>query len=165
MSNRMFRGKRTEYGEWVYGYLIGDDVIVGNIVEFTDEYFNTSFWWRVKPETVSQYAELKDAQNEREIYGYDIITFTIFDPVSGGDTQYTGVVMFSDGQWQIWNSATDPYWGSDGPFNLHAVWYNDDTIEVIGNTFDNAYLLNAANAAIESTEPHSEAEAEGGLTP
>ena len=44
---------------WVYGYLIGKDVIVGEIVEFEDDYFNTEFWCRVRPETVGQFTGLK----------------------------------------------------------------------------------------------------------
>lgn len=40
----LFRGKRSDNGEWVYGYLIGNDVIVGEIVLFEDEFFSTEFW-------------------------------------------------------------------------------------------------------------------------
>ena len=52
MREYKFRGKRIDNGELVYGYLIGNDVIVGNIVEWDDEYFNTEFWMKVDPETV-----------------------------------------------------------------------------------------------------------------
>lgn len=34
--------------------MIGEDVIVGEIVDFEEDYFNTEFWCRVEPETVGQ---------------------------------------------------------------------------------------------------------------
>ena len=37
----LFRAKRSDNGEWIYGSLIGNDVIVGEIVSFEDDYFIT----------------------------------------------------------------------------------------------------------------------------
>lgn len=58
---------------WVYGYLIGKDVIVGEIVEFGEDYFNTEFWCRVRPETVGQAIGLLDQDNAM-IYEGDIVS-------------------------------------------------------------------------------------------
>ena len=52
----LFRGKSIETGEWIYGSLIGNDVIVGKIVEFEEDYFCTEFWNKVDPETVGQFS-------------------------------------------------------------------------------------------------------------
>jgi hypothetical protein len=50
MREIKFRGKRIDNYEWVYGYLIGNDVIVGEIVDWDSDYFNTEFWYKVDPE-------------------------------------------------------------------------------------------------------------------
>ncbi|NMA73449.1 MAG: hypothetical protein GX963_04675 [Bacteroidales bacterium] len=52
MREYRFKGKRLDNDEWVYGYLIGKNVIVGEIVEFDDDYFYTEFWYKVDPKTV-----------------------------------------------------------------------------------------------------------------
>lgn len=67
MREIMFRGKRMDNGEWIYGNLIGTDVIVGDIVEWDSDYFCTEFWWKVDPETVGQYTGFKD-ETGTEIY-------------------------------------------------------------------------------------------------
>ncbi|WP_336761289.1 YopX family protein [Paenibacillus sp. USHLN196] len=72
--NNKHRGKRIETGEWIYGYLIGDNVIVGEIVDWNDEYFNTEYWYAVDPATVGKYIGIKDGTNNDEWCVGDILT-------------------------------------------------------------------------------------------
>lgn len=122
-----FRGKRIDNGTWVYGYLIGNDAIVGEIVEWDSEYFNTEFWRKVDPETVGQYTGLKD-KNGKEIYEGDVL-LEILSP----DEKYAHVVVWSqdDCAWMF------EYYGD----LFTASEMNFEQCEVIGNIYSNPEML------------------------
>ena len=69
----LYRGKRLDNGQWVEGSLIGEDVIVWNIVDFEEDYFTTEFWYRVDQETVGQ---LWLKVGELKLFEGDIFEFT-----------------------------------------------------------------------------------------
>jgi hypothetical protein len=131
MREIRFRGKRKDNGEWVYGYLIGNDVIVGNIVEFNVEYFNTEFWYKVDPETVGQYTGLHD-RNGREIYKGDIISTDLDRPYN--------IVVFRNGafMFQCHDNGKDYY---DYMFSVDEESDRWEYGEVIGNIYDTPELL------------------------
>ena len=123
----LFRGKRTDNGEWVYGNLIDRDSIVGKIVDFDGEYFIPEFWYKVDPETVGQFTGLTD-KNGTKIFDGDIVRF--YD--DSEDELTNGVVVFNADFCSFCVSIK----GHEDVM-LMAHWQ----YEVIGNIYDNKELL------------------------
>lgn len=103
----LYRGKRKDNGEWVYGYLGVFKGISQIFVPFTEEQEKTNeghifsaiggLWHIVLPESVGQFTGLYDARGKR-IYEGDVIEF--------GSTDYycskeVGEVVFKDGCYGI----------------------------------------------------------------
>ena len=124
--------------------------VIGKIVGFEKWYSgcldSKNFWvarpcwlygtdnknWSPKP-IIHRHKDKYTGQTDKygvEIYENDKIEFTVFDCM-GDDTQYIGFVKFAGGEWQIWNSEEDEYYGSDGAFHLGWVCSQDDEIEII----------------------------------
>ena len=119
----LYRGKRVEDGRWIEGSLIGNDVIVGKIVEFEEDYFCTEFWYKVDQETVGQFTGMTDKKGKKLFEG---------DVYSMGEKNILYVVIFDKSQFigkQVGNRSLAglEYWKSD--------------IEIIGNIYDNPELL------------------------
>ena len=123
----LFRGKRTDNGEWVYGNLIDSDSIVGKIVDFDEEYFIPEFWYKVDPETVGQFTGFTD-KNGTKIFDGDIVRF--YD--DSEDELTNGVVVFNADFCSFCVSMK----GHEDVM-LMAHWQ----YETIGNIYDNKQLL------------------------
>jgi uncharacterized phage protein (TIGR01671 family) len=127
MREILFRGKRTEDGEWMCGNLtIWSDKSASIDKEPTE----ASPLYAVVPETVGQYTGLTD-KNGKQIFEGDIVTglFLFALPVKA-------VVTFQDGAFGL-----EWYRGGDlRAFNAFTSVCNVE-YEVIGNIHDNPELL------------------------
>ena len=126
----LFRGKRVDTGEWVEGSLIGNDVIVGKIVEFEEDYFCTEFWYKVDTETVGQCIGISD-KHGIEIFEDDIVKY--FEPNS--KTWHTRIVRWD------WRFAGFGLFDKESEWCKESDWLKIKDIEVIGNIHDNKELL------------------------
>lgn len=128
MRNILFRGKRLDNGEWVYGSLL----LIGNLayiyvgdscpseVNFEYEFID------VDPATVGQYTGLKD-KNGKEIWEGDIVQCKTWQ-------HYVATIIYDD-SWGAFSLRFYPF--SSG----RRVRVTHKSVKVIGNTIDNPELL------------------------
>ena len=152
MREILFRGKRTDNGEWIYGDLMQNvDCIKIREQEKDVKHIAKSF--EIDLETVGQYTDLTD-KNGKRIFEGDIVRYTFDSPddptaTENGLKVRTGRIFWSD-----WRASFAVTAGR----NLSAALNNDvavyvrgrqvyeyvrgaNTVEVIGNVHDNPELL------------------------
>ena len=123
-----FRGKRKDNGEWIYGSLI----ISNDNYYITEGYceigtFDLNFIkYEVIPETIGQYAGLKD-KNGKKIFEGDIVD------VTRPCVWERGIVIFKNGCFFIKVKET--------LLPLYECEINNYKLEVINNIYDNPELL------------------------
>ena len=133
----LFRGKTTDTGEWVYGYLASGkhwlDEDSMTVIIPTDGTFyphcEISEYDLVDPETVGQYTGLKD-KNGNKIFEGDIVKLD--DYVKRTFSVTDSEVVYNGGMFKVGNEANlccSLYTLSDIYFVLRG--------EVIGNIWDN----------------------------
>lgn len=146
MREYLFRGKRTDNGEWVTGRLLADDVIVPSGQTFcinagirSDSVGHLALC-EVDKQTVGQYTGLMD-RNDSKVFEGDILR--IYKNMSGmGDYYYppleypVPVVVRWDLCGWTWETITED------KFYIHFpdAWCHYEC-EVIGNEFDNPELM------------------------
>lgn len=147
MRKILFRGKRKDNGEWVYGFLIkGQRAYIATCNAI--EYMVVSLMGmaslelvEVIPETVGAYIGLQD-KNGNKIFEGDILAQQIC-----GDNYVLGVVKYGEGTFDSGYYRYTGFFyeypanGSHDHTNIvQSKWLND-VVEVIGNIYDNKNLL------------------------
>ena len=117
----LYRGKRLDNGQFIEGSLIGEDVIVGKIVDFEEDYFTTEFWYKVDPETVGQ---LLMQIGKLKLFEGDVYSM--------GDDSIKYVVVWRNCMFIGKQIGNNSYAGLD-------YWESD--IKKVGNIYDNKELL------------------------
>lgn len=139
MREIKFRGKYLDdTSEWLYGnyVFIQDDIFQHKIAD------RNGLLLDIDINTLGQYTGLKD-ENGKEIYEGDIIEFS-YDMFVGNFNTFVakGKVVFEEGAFYVEvfeNERTT----EDEAYLLYSI--NLDTIEVIGNIYENKELLNETN--------------------
>ena len=137
MREYKFRGKDYN-NKWRYGDLVQEKWGQGKAIMIKKD--KTA--WSALEETIGQYTGLND-ENGKEIYEGDIIEFSYDMFVGNFDTFVAkGKVVFEEGAFYVEvfeNERTT----KDEAYLLYSI--NLDTIEVIGNIYENEELLNETN--------------------
>lgn len=151
MREILFRGKRADNGEWVYGRLLADDVIVpkGQEFEMADIYIFAGGLkgFAVIPETVGQYTGLTD-KNGRKIFEGDIVKILYTDWISQPLEDTRSLEEYLDSLTEKGVVDFAPYVGwylKNGKYDLSIISGTHGYIEVIGNIHDNSELLKAGD--------------------
>ena len=137
MREVLFRGKRTDNGEWVKGYLYITHTGAHEIGSYDAEINIERFTFDVIPETVGQYTGLTD-KNGKRIFEGDIVHCV--SKLDSADM----VIIFECGQFRmILAEKYHEYQTNVGYYDINCF-----AKEVIGNIHDNPELLGGENNGI-----------------
>lgn len=125
--SNLFRGKRTDTGEWVYGwycrYPFGRWPLKDAIIPSDDAEDGHFAFVEIDPDTLGEYTGLPD-KNGIKIFEGDIVK----------KKDYNGIremkVIFSKGEFCCWY---------DGAYKFYSL--NDSRIEVVGNIYESVESL------------------------
>lgn len=137
MREILFRGKRKDTGEWVFGDLVHSQYKLGDTC--VGQYGNTVGIHQVSPETVGQFIGLTD-KNDKKIFEGDFLKYQI-----NIRTTIVGKIVFLCGAFVFESEELDRE--CDIAFSTFAddeIALSQHCIEVIGNIHDNTELLENA---------------------
>lgn len=119
MSEKLFRGKRTDNGEWVEGYLYRISEKLNPFIMLKNAEGES---YEVDPETVGQYIGVEDNSGTMIFEG---------DILRDDDSEENGVVVFEEGEFCVVFGNVEAHVIADIAFNCY----------VRGNIHDNPELL------------------------
>lgn len=127
MREILFRGKRTDNGEWVEGLVAryNPKFDCANIVDGFESLVP------VKTETVGQYTGLND-KNGRKIFEGDILSAHL--DVNYPENETIAVIVWANNAWCIQELGAEPDIIGDDELK-------NDGWEIIGNIYDNPELM------------------------
>ena len=133
----LFRGKRTDNGEWVEGYLCEcHHKDTGKYDYAIQEMFENGYiMHEVIPETVGQYTGLTD-NNGKKIFEGDILGAHL--DVNYPEDETIAVIVWANNAWCIQELGAEPDIIGDDELK-------NDGWEIIGNIYDNPELLEVYN--------------------
>lgn len=146
----LFRGKRTDNGEWIYGDLRhisdGHGGYILCIVDNTNGRNNDVTGVEVVPETVGQYTGLTD-KNDVKIFEGDIVTKcrqSLIDNIYCFHFDY-GFVEMNNCAFGVRSIIKDGFERFDDEFKKYKVEY-----KVVGNIYDNPEMLSIKKGNIDN---------------
>ena len=133
MREILFRGKRLDNGDWVYGYYVHIGPVSCQRAYIIPEYASSLYVNEVDPSTVGQYTGLKD-KNGKRIFEGDIVEGHCHSAWSHR-LQRCDIAYGRNGF-----EARNHIDGLDSDYYTYRVLFSKDVV-IIGNIHDNPELL------------------------
>lgn len=148
MRDIEFRGKRTDNGEWVYGYVCRYGWTGKENTYILPNYASALYSIEVNPETIGQYTGLKD-KNGTKIFEGDILKGFNYPYKHEEEFNYFAEVLWFEnspafGIYTFKNPKSEVSGISEGNTDYMEDWI-PNSWEVIGNIYDNPELLGGNN--------------------
>ena len=137
MREILFRGKSTDFGDWLSGYIRQYENGKVTICDFENKRL-----WFVDPSTVGEFTGLTD-KNGKKIFEGDIVHILGNQDVEDWkNVNYNALIAFLDGGFCAIDGTIEEH-----GFRRYALTRFDFSLEVIGNIHDNPELLEVTDNA------------------